>query len=168
MFFFSFLLVHSFMAWNKKHPQLFLFHQHASPWTHNSTMFLRCVFALHLHYTSYHEPPSPFHFIPIIINQTTFYAMLTPLPKYTHQISLTEKMQASKPFSEPYKHHISTKTPLTNTQEQNYVYPDFLSCIDICKSEVKSLSGPLIQKKIYFCFVIICILFLFFGKNKYF
>jgi len=90
---------------------------------------LHCVFVLHLHCTSHHEPLSSFHSIPIIINQTTFYAMLTTLPKYTNQISLTEKMQASKPLSEPYKHHISTKTPLTNTQEQNYVYPDFLSCI---------------------------------------
>jgi len=110
-------------------------------------MFQHCVFALHLHCTSHHESPSP-HSIPIIINQTTFYAMLTPLPKYTTQISLTEKMQASKSFSEPYKHHISTKTPLTNTQEQNYVYPDFLSCIEIRRSEVKSLSGPLL-KEIY-------------------
>jgi len=127
-------------------------------------MFLHCVFALHLHCTSHHESPSPFHSIPIIINQTTFYAMLTPLPKYTNQISLTEKMQASKPFSEPYKHHISTKTPLTNTQEQNYVYPDFLSYIEIHRSEVKSLSGPLSKKNI-FLFVVICILFLFFWEK---
>ena len=126
-------------------------------------MFLRCVFALHLHCTSYHEPPSPFHSIPIIINQTTFCAMLTPLPKYTNQISLTEKMQASKPFSEPYKHHTSTKTPLTNTQEQNYVYPDFLSCIEIRMSEVKSLSGPLL-KKIYFCLLLFAFYFCFLGK----
>ena len=112
MFFFPFCLyIHSWHKIKKKHSQLFLFHQHASPWTHNSTMFLHCVFALHLHCTSHHEPPSPFHSIPIIINQTTFYDMLTPLPKYTNQISLTEKMQASKPFSEPYEHHISTKTP---------------------------------------------------------
>jgi len=130
-------------------------------------MFLHCVFALHLHCTSHHESPSPFYSIPIIINQTTFYAMLTPLPKYTNQISLTEKMQASKPFSEPYKHHISTKTPLTNTQEQNYVYPDFLSYIEIRRSEVKSLSGPLL-KNIYFCLLLFAFYFYFFGKNKYF
>jgi len=130
-------------------------------------MFLHCVFALHLYCTSHHEPPSPFHSILIIINQTTFYAMLTPLPKYTNQISLTKKMQASKPFNESYKHHISTKTPLTNTQEQNYVYPDFLSCIEIRRSEVKCLSSPLLKNNI-FLFVVICILFLFFGKNKYF
>jgi len=78
-------------------------------------MFLPCISTVHptmnLHHLS----------IPIIINQTTFYAMLTPLPKYTNQIPLTEKMQASKPFSEPYKHHISTKTHLTNTQEKNYL-----------------------------------------------
>ena len=119
---------------------------------------------LHLHCTSHHEPPSPFHSIPIIINQTTFYAMLTPLPKYTNQISLTKKMQASKPFSKPYKHHISTKTPLTNTQEQNYVYPDFLSCIEIRRSEVKSLSGPLLKKYIYFCLFLFAFYFCFLGK----
>jgi len=120
--FFPFCLyIHSWHKIKKKHPQLFLFYPHASPWTHNSTRFLHCVFALHLHRTSHHESPSPFHSILIIINQTTFYAMLTPLPKYTNQISLTKKMQASKPFSKPYKHHISTKMPLTNTQEKNYV-----------------------------------------------
>ena len=86
--FFPFCLyIHSWHKIKKKHPQLFLFYPHASPWTHNSTRFLHCVFALHLHRTSHHESPSPFHSIPIIINQTTFYAMLTPLSKYTNQIS---------------------------------------------------------------------------------
>ena len=84
------------------------------------TRHQECFFPFCLYIHSWHK-----------IKSTHNYSYFINMHLHERIISLTKKMQASKPFSEPYKHHISTKTPLTTTQEQNYVYPDFLSCIEI-------------------------------------